>query len=62
MPALIVTLQMDEGALREWQPLEACGIGLLLWRYLGGPWELIATIAFTGMDKAQGLPLRQKRR
>jgi len=25
---------------RQWKPIEARGEALLLWRYLGGPWEL----------------------
>jgi 2'-5' RNA ligase len=37
---------LHEQLLREWQPLHAHGIGLLLWRYLGGPWGLIETFAF----------------
>lgn len=29
-----------------WTPLDARGSGLLLWRYLGGPWELLDTFSF----------------
>ena len=29
-----------------WEPLTARGEGLLLWRYLGGPWELVSEFAF----------------
>lgn len=29
-----------------WEPLVARGEGVLLWRYLGGPWELIGTFPF----------------
>ena len=28
----------------SWQPLSGLGAGLLLWRYLGGPWELAASV------------------
>jgi 2'-5' RNA ligase len=31
-----------------WQPFTARGEGLLLWRYLNGPWELIERFAFAG--------------
>jgi hypothetical protein len=31
-----------------WQPFEAAGEGLLLWRYLGGPWELVDEQRFLG--------------
>lgn len=42
---------LHEQLVREWQPFEAQGTGLLLWRYLGGPWELIETFAFAGVEK-----------
>ena len=33
--------------LREgFEPVEGTGTGLLLWRYLGGPWELAAEFSF----------------
>ncbi|HVG38517.1 MAG TPA: 2'-5' RNA ligase family protein [Pyrinomonadaceae bacterium] len=32
-----------------WRGLTGRGEGLLLWRYLGGPWELIEEIKFTGL-------------
>lgn len=31
---------------QEWKPLQGKGAGLLLWRYLGGPWELVHEFAF----------------
>ncbi len=31
--------------------LEARGIGLLLWRYLGGLWEQIESFEFMGDDE-----------
>ena len=30
------------------QPFEVRGEGLLLWRYLGGPWERLRSFRFTG--------------
>lgn len=32
---------------QDWQPLQGQGEGLLLWRYLDGPWELIDEFIFT---------------
>ncbi len=32
----------------RFQPWEARGEGLLLWRYLGGPWEALGEFPFTG--------------
>jgi 2'-5' RNA ligase len=29
-----------------WQPFSGSGEGLLLWRYLGGPWELLQSFPF----------------
>jgi 2'-5' RNA ligase len=31
-----------------WQPFEVAGEGLLLWRYLGGPWERVDEQRFLG--------------
>jgi 2'-5' RNA ligase len=33
---------------REWDPVAGRGEGLLLWRYLGGPWESVGTFPFVG--------------
>jgi hypothetical protein len=33
----------------SWQPRAALGEGLLLWRYLGGPWELIGEFDFASV-------------
>ena len=33
---------------RDFRPFEVTGAGLLLWRYLGGPWERVARFPFTG--------------
>lgn len=30
----------------SWEPIEAIGEGLLLWQYLGGPWELAREFSF----------------
>ena len=32
----------------SWVPFESVGAGLLLWRYLGGPWEPAGEFAFAG--------------
>jgi hypothetical protein len=29
-----------------WGPVTGTGDGLLLWRYLGGPWELLERVPF----------------
>jgi 2'-5' RNA ligase len=39
--ALLETLQ------QTWTPLTGKGTGLLLWRYLGGPWELLEAFPFS---------------
>lgn len=33
-----------------WQPLAGLGEGLLLWRYLSGPWEEVAMLPFGGNE------------
>ena len=33
---------------REFQPFEATGTGLILWRYLGAPWQLERDFRFAG--------------
>lgn len=33
---------------REWKPFHGCGVGLLLWRYQGGPWEAAGQWKFEG--------------
>ncbi len=35
-------------------PFEVGGVGLSLWRYLGGPWELVGTYLFAGRLKGSG--------
>lgn len=37
-----------------WQTLTACGDGLQLWHYRGGPCELAASVDFGGSDKTAG--------
>ncbi|MBW3618112.1 MAG: 2'-5' RNA ligase family protein [Proteobacteria bacterium] len=32
----------------EFEPFEVIGEGVLLWRYLDGPWEAVDRLAFTG--------------
>jgi 2'-5' RNA ligase len=32
---------------KTWTPLTGKGTGLLLWRYLGGPWELVEQFSFS---------------
>ncbi len=38
--------QLYEQFINEWKPFEGYGEGLLLWRYKGGPWELVDEFAF----------------
>lgn len=38
--------QLYQQLQSQWQPLAATGEGLLLWRYLGGPWELLQEFPF----------------
>jgi 2'-5' RNA ligase len=35
-----------------WQPFSGTGEGLLLWRYLGGPWELASHFPFQRSDSS----------
>lgn len=35
-----------EGLSTDWRSLKGSGEGLLLWRYLGGPWELVEEFRF----------------
>jgi len=35
---------------QRWHPLKAQGEGLLLWRYLGGPWERMGEFPFDGIS------------
>lgn len=39
---------LHERLLATFSPFEVESVGLSLWRYLGGPWELIGTHAFGG--------------
>jgi 2'-5' RNA ligase len=43
-----VARQLFADLSASWAPLEARGEGLLLWRYLGGPWEQIGDFPFQG--------------
>lgn len=38
--------QLYDQLSHSWTPLAGHGIGLLLWRYLGGPWELVEDFPF----------------
>lgn len=38
--------QLQAELAASWEPFEALGQGLLLWRYLGGPWELLEEFGF----------------
>ena len=40
--------QLHEAMTRTWTPRVGQGIGLLLWRYEGGPWTLLDTFPFAG--------------
>lgn len=37
-----------ERLMTTWKPFSGWGEGLLLWRYLGGPWELVDEFHFQG--------------
>lgn len=37
-----------DALVAEFRPFTARGEGLLLWRYLGGPWDLARRFRFTG--------------
>ena len=41
-----VTRALHERLSQEFVPWEAQGEGLLLWRYMGGPWELVRELSF----------------
>lgn len=43
-----VARNLYEELTATWQPLAGLGEGLLLWRYLGGPWEEVAMLPFGG--------------
>ncbi len=32
---------------RDWEEFEGAGVGVSLWRYLGGPWDLVGDWAFS---------------
>lgn len=38
---------------QTWQPWEARGVALLLWRYRGGPWEAVGEFAFAPVADSQ---------
>lgn len=38
--------QLYEQLTQEWKAFEGYGDGLLLWRYQGGPWELVGEFLF----------------
>lgn len=38
--------QLYQQLSHDWQPRQGQGEGLLLWRYLGGPWELVQKFQF----------------
>ena len=40
-------MMLLEHLQKTWTPLTGSGTGLLLWRYLGGPWELVETFPFS---------------
>ena len=42
--------RLYERLAAAWEPFPACGEGVLLWRYLGGPWELVQDFPFAGDD------------
>lgn len=40
--------QLYNDLAARWAPLEARGVALLLWHYLGGPWQLAGEFPFAG--------------
>ncbi|NJL22435.1 MAG: 2'-5' RNA ligase family protein [Leptolyngbyaceae cyanobacterium SM1_3_5] len=42
--------QLYQELAASWEPIEAIGEGLLLWRYLSGPWELAREFSFAKSD------------
>lgn len=38
--------RLHDRLAKEWEPFSGSGMGLLLWRYQGGPWELIDEFDF----------------
>lgn len=40
--------RLYENLIGTWKPLSGRGEGLLLWRYLGGPWEFADEFSFAG--------------
>ena len=47
-----VARNLYEQLTATWQPLAGLGEGLLLWRYLGGPWAAVAMLSFGGSEAA----------
>ena len=47
-----VARNLYEELRATWQPLAGLGEGLLLWRYLSGPWEAVAVLPFGGSEVA----------
>jgi hypothetical protein len=41
--ALLERLQL------EFEPFDLLGEGVLVWRYLGGPWEPVGRVPFSGL-------------
>ena len=46
-----------ESLQKTWQPFDGRGVGLLLWRYQGGPWEPAGEFPF--QDPARDIPGRR---
>ena len=38
---------------QTWEPLHGIGEGLIVWQYVGGPWEYVAEYRFTHPDTTQ---------
>ncbi len=45
---------LREQLLATFSPFEVEGVGLSLWRYLGGPWEPVGTYRFGGQPEEGG--------
>ncbi|MEB3336690.1 MAG: 2'-5' RNA ligase family protein [Leptolyngbyaceae bacterium] len=42
--------RLYEHLLEQWHPWDGFGEGLLLWHYLGGPWELVQEFSFISYE------------
>lgn len=48
--------QLYDDLAARWAPIETRGVGLLLWHYLGGPWQLAEEFLFAGTARGHAEP------